>query len=78
MVLNLSLYTYPGGPVGHSEEVLGEEGVPLECIDGTMMATVHGHDLLRRRLRLPIAADDRPLLSSNHELSRLHKTHKLK
>ena len=60
-------------PVADGEEVLREERVPLQAVDGAEVARVGGHDLLAGRLRLPVAGDDRALLGADHELCRLHK-----
>ena len=63
----------PCGPVGHSQEVLREKWVPLQGVDGAMMAAVGAHDLLGGRLGLAVARHHQTLLRPHHELGWLNK-----
>ena len=51
-------------PVPHREEVLGEEGVPLQRVHRPVVPRVHRPNPVRRALRLALAQQDRPLLRS--------------
>ena len=59
------------GPVADGEEVLRVERVALERVHGPVVARVHAHDLLSRRLALAVARDDVALLGARHELGGL-------
>ena len=71
--LHITYSVYLGGPVADREEVLGEERVALQRVDGPDVPRVHCHHLLLRRLGFTIARHDRALLRASHELGRLQR-----
>lgn len=60
-------------PVAHSEKVFGEEWIPLQGVDWSVVAVIGANDLLSWSLCLPVAGHDQALLRPHHELSWLHE-----
>lgn len=57
-------------PIANRQEVLGKEGIALQCIHRPTMALVDGSNPIRRILGLAVARDHFALLRPNEELSR--------